>query len=184
MTAAIATIEPAQIVAGDRVQWQKTLADYLAGTWTLKYYFRNAAGKIDITAGSSGTDHLVDVSAATSKTWGAGDYDGQGIVSSGTDRFTVWTGRIEVLPNFELAGSYDGRSHARKTLEAIEAVIEGRASLDQQEYTIGNRSLKRTPMADLIGLCDKYRGLVHAEEQGAAAAHGQGSGGRIVTRLK
>lgn len=183
MTAAIATTEPAKITAGDRIEWQKTLADYPAGTWTLKYYFRNADGKIDITAGASGTDHLVDVAAATSKGWEAGKYDGQGIVSSGTDRFTVWTGRIEVLPNFELAGSYDGRSHARKTLEAIEAVIENRATLDQQEYTIGNRNLKRTPLEDLIKLRETYRGLVRAEEQGQAAANGQGSGGRIVMRL-
>lgn len=183
MTAAIPTTEPAKIAAGDRVQWTKSLADYPAGTWTLTYYLRNAAGKIDITAGSSGTDHAVDVAAATTKGWTAGHYDGQGVVTSGTDRTLVWQGRIEVLPNFALAGSYDNRTHARKTLEAIQAVIENRATLDQQEYTIGNRSLKRMPISDLIKLEQTYLGRVRSEELGQAAANGQAGGGMLVVRL-
>lgn len=179
----IATIEPASITAGDRVQWQKTLADYPAGTWTLNYYFRNASGKIDITAGTSGTDHLVDVAAATSKGWGAGQYDGQGIVSDGTSRFTVWTGRLTVLPNFALAGSHDGRSHARRVLEAIEAVIENRASLDQQEYTIGNRSLKRIPVGDLLVLRDRYRADVASEAAAERIANGLGNPRHVHVRF-
>jgi hypothetical protein len=40
----------------------------------------------------------------------------------------------------------------RKTLTALEAVIEGRASLDQERYRINNRELYRTPMETLIRL--------------------------------
>ena len=68
------TTEPAAITAGDSFTWQKTLADYPAGTWTLKYRFINAAGKIDITATASGTDHLVSVTPTTSAAYTAGDY--------------------------------------------------------------------------------------------------------------
>jgi hypothetical protein len=38
---------------------------------------------------------------------------------------------------------YDGRDHVRRVLDAIEAVIENRATIDQQHYQINNRSLTR-----------------------------------------
>jgi hypothetical protein len=59
-------------------------------------------------------------------------------------------------------------------LDAIEAVIENRATLDQQEYTIGSRHLKRMTAAELIEFRDKYRGLVAAG--GARGAHPQRPG--------
>lgn len=37
----------------------------------------------------------------------------------------------------------DLRNYAQKTLTALEAVIEGRASLDQERYCINNRELYR-----------------------------------------
>ena len=64
--ASIPTTEPETITAGDSLTWKRTLADYPAGTWTLKYRLINADGKIDITATASGTDHLVSVEPATS----------------------------------------------------------------------------------------------------------------------
>ena len=47
------TTEPASITAGDTLTWQKTLADYPATVWTLKYRFINATAKVDITATAS-----------------------------------------------------------------------------------------------------------------------------------
>lgn len=48
-------------------------------------------------------------------------------------------------------------SHAERVLVAIEAVIEGRASKDQESYKIGDRELVRTPLRDLLLLRDRYR---------------------------
>lgn len=51
----------------------------------------------------------------------------------------------------------DLRTHPERVLAAIEAVIEQRASKDQESYTINGRSLNRTPIADLLKLRDKYK---------------------------
>lgn len=185
MTATVPTVEPASIVAGDRIQWKKTLSDYPAGTWTLVYYFLNASGKFSITAGTDGTDHSVDVAAATSKAYAAGKYDGQGRVTSGTDIYVVWRGRIEVLANFELAGSRDERTHARKMLEAIEAELEGRATAAQTsmlEYTIGSRNYRRDPKI-LLEWRDRYSVEVAAEDVAAAIANGTNPNRRFMARL-
>ena len=75
MTADIATTEPTQIRAGDSITWLKTLNDYPAtDSWVLHYRLINSAGKFDVTATASGSDHLVSISAATSATYTAGKY--------------------------------------------------------------------------------------------------------------
>ena len=101
-------------------------------------------------------------------------------MGSGGDRWQ--RGTLEVLPRYDQAANLDDRSHARKVLEAIEAVIEGRATKDQEEYTIGSRTLKRTPVKELLELRDKYRGEVHAEELAENARNGK-QGGKLVVRL-
>lgn len=43
----------------------------------------------------------------------------------------------------------DFRSHAEKTLEKVEAVLEGRATTDQLSYSLNGRSLSRIPISEL-----------------------------------
>lgn len=183
MTAAIPTVEPAELVAGDTWTWTKSFTDYPATTWTLRYYLRSPAGEIAITAAASGSDYLVSVAAATTATYKAGRYFWNAVVTSGSERYPVGGGSFVVKPDPAATGAgFDGRSHARKTLEAIEAVIEGRATKDQSEYSIGSRMLKRTPIEDLLKLRGTYRAEVFAEDQAEAAAKGYGTS-RIVVRL-
>jgi hypothetical protein len=61
------------------------------------------------------------------------------------------------------------------------AVIEGRATRDQERYRINNRELQRTPISDLIRLRDRYREEARRER---AAAKGQSLlGRRVLTRF-
>ena len=45
----------------------------------------------------------------------------------------------------------------QKVLDAIEAVLENRATLEQEQYQINNRSLKRRSSGELLKLRDHYR---------------------------
>jgi hypothetical protein len=183
MAVDIPTVEPSEVRAGDTWTWERSLSDYPAPTWTLAYALLNAAGKISITAAASGTDHLVSVAAATTANYTPGTYSAVGRVTSGTEAVTVWTGSIQVLPNLAAATSYDDRSHARRVLQAIEAVIEGRASSDQQEIQIGDRMLKKIPIGDLLKLRDSYTLEVASEESASRLAQGIGGRGRVMVRL-
>lgn len=181
---AVPTIEPAAVTAGDTVTWSRSLADYPASSgWTLAYALRNAAEQIDITATASGADHLVSVPAATSRAWKPGVYGWGAYVTNGADRFEVARGSIVVRPNLQQATPLDSRSHARKVLDAIEAVIEGRASRDQEEYTIGDRSLKRTPITELLRLRSIYRAEVAREDAAADLVAGRPARNRFYVRL-
>ena len=61
----------------------------------------------------------------------------------------------------------DTRSRVKRILDAVDAMIEGKATLDQQEYVIdtgaGSRSLKRIPIPDLILLRKTYAQLYNRE---------------------
>lgn len=179
----IPTIEPTTANAGDTWRWTRTLADYPASAgWALSYTLINAAAKITINASASGDDHAVTVSAATTAGYAAGSYDWRARVSRAGEVYTVGEGRITMRNAFGGA-TFDARSHARKTLEAIEAVIEGRASSEVSYYMIGNRQLRYMTPAELLTLRDKYRAEVAREDAAAAVAAGLPDKRRVFVRF-
>lgn len=176
--------EPTEAVSGDTWLWTRDLADYPAGTWTLTYYFKNRTQEFTIAATADGTTHVVAAAKATTAAYQPGEYHWTAVVDDGAERKTVERGTLIVLPDPAATGAgYDGRTHARKVLDAIEAVLENRATMDQEEYSIGGRSLKRTPVKDLMAMHEKYRALVNAEENRDAVANGRAPKNRMLVRL-
>jgi len=179
----IPTIEPRTFARGDTVSWTKTLSDYPASTYTLTYEFRGATTKT-VTASASGDDHAVTITAAQSLTWNEGDYWWAAYATTGAERYEVVTGTLTVTKNFAATDAVaDQRSHAKKVLDAIEATIEGRASRDQQAYTIAGRSLALTPIESLLKLKQEYRAEYAKEVADEKQKRGEGSGKRILARL-
>lgn len=175
MTAEVPTIEPESFIAGDTWQWTRSLADYPASTWTLTYRARSREGEFSITASASGSDHSITVAKATTAAYKAGLYAWIAQVTDGTTRTTVASGLWTVAPDPASTGAgFDPRSHARKVLEAIEAIIEGRATKSQLEYSIGGRSVKHMTHADLLVARSRYASEVAAEDRAAAIARGLG----------
>jgi hypothetical protein len=94
----------------------------------------------------------------------AGFYSYALIATDGTDEYTIEHGSFEVELRADLNFDSDLRSHARKVLDAIEAVIENRATTDVSSYTIAGRSLNRIPIDELLRLRSVYRNMVYQEE--------------------
>ena len=183
------TTEPGTIIAGDRIAWKRSDldSDYPIASYSLKYSARleNAGStEIEITASESGSDYIVEVGQATTAAYTAGVYHWQAYIirTSDSERITVDSGTWEVKANRD-AATTDPRGHVKKVLDAIEAVIESRASKDQESYSIAGRSLGRTPIADLILLRDKYRAEYVRETRNERIANGLGHGGIIKTRF-
>ena len=172
MTAAVPTSEPTSLRAGDTWAWTRTLADYPASAWTLTYYFRNAAAHFDVVATADGDDFAVAVAKATTATLVPGDYDWTAFVSSVTERYQVGTGRTAVLPDISNAYPHDGRSFARRMLDAIELALESRATSDQLDLinaTLENRSIARDK-AGLMTLRREFQAEVAREDRAARGA--------------
>lgn len=181
----IPTTEPTQVRAGDTVKWTRSLSDYPPTTWTLSYALRGVPGEIDITASDNGDGtHLVSVPPATSAAWEPGIYPWSAKVTDGTDVYTVDQGTIEVLEDLSaIAGSHDGRSHAKKTLDALEAVIQKRASRSDLSYTIAGRTLQNMTPKEIRDEWSFWKSRVVMEARAERIANGEAGGGRILARF-
>lgn len=181
--------EPTSFIAGDFTTWKRADlgADYPPSSYTLSYKARlegSGSTVITITATTSGSDFLVELSSTTTGAYTAGVYHWQAYITRNSDsaRVTIDEGTFTVEANRSTATT-DPRTHAAKVLAAIEAVIEGRASQDQMSYSIQGRQLSRTPIADLLLLRDKYKDEVKAEIAAERLAAGLPSKRRILTRF-
>jgi hypothetical protein len=186
MAAEIPDIEPSSFIAGDTVKWTKSLSDYPATTWTLTYELRGVVRKT-IVCTANGRDFLATISATDSAAYQAGDYFWFARVSSGGEVYSVGSGTLTVLENPSVGTSaQDRRSHARKMLDAIEAMLENNASREEMQYEISvpGGSIRRLWLCskdELIRFHSHYAQLVRAEENAERIARGQKPRNRILT---
>lgn len=177
----IPTIEPTTLRAGDTWQWRREdLTDYPATSWLLSYRFKNSSGGFQVDATADGTAFAVDVDDITSARYAAGDYQWQARVNNGAETFTVGGGTTTVTPSFfsgTESAALDTRSTARKIVDNIDAMLAGRATIDQQEYEIqtGGGALRRMKYCtkdELLALRSTYAAIAAREESDARAAAG------------
>jgi len=183
MAYTIPTTEPLSPRAGDTWQWTRSLSDFPAPGWVLTYHAWNSSAAITITASADGTDHSVSVPSATTGAYTAGRYEWVARVTDGASDYTIGSGIWQVLP--AVGAAMDTRSHARKMLEALDALIEGRATdgdIDVVRQSINDRTVERD-MGQLLALRAKYAQMVASENQAAALARGDQSGRHVRVRF-
>jgi hypothetical protein len=118
--------------------------------------------------GPSSTDYTATTSLNYITFTGTAPITGEYVYSmyalaDGGVKFMIESGKITVNPDpTALATGTAVDSHESRTLAAIEAVIENRATMDQMSYQINGRSLQRTPIADLLKLRDYYKSAMQS----------------------
>ena len=184
------TQEPDTLVVGDRWVWRRDdlVSDYPLDEYALEYRFtEDSTGNTNaftIAATEAESTYLVEIASAVTASLTAGDYQWAAFIirSSDSQRVVVDQGRTEILPNLQNTTA-DLRSHAKKVLDAIEAVLENRASQDQMSYSIAGRSLSRMSIDDLMTFRNRYRAEYLREIKLARIKNKQASGNRIKVRF-
>ena len=175
--------EPEVVQAGDTWNWKRGLSDYPVASYALTYVFRKNDGTatINITAteSSSPNEYLVSVAAATTANYSDGVYQWDSYITRSSDnaRLRLRQGRTEVLPNYPKA------SDAQTALDAIDAVMNNRASLDQLSFSIAGRSISRMHVDDLIKFRQYYASRVQAEISRQRIQAGQKTGQTVQVRF-
>lgn len=187
---------PLKITAGDSVSWtdaqtKDNLGNVISSAdYTLTYHFRgNSYGvTLNVTAIADGSGWKTTLSTANTTLLGAVAtvYWTAKATKSG-EAFTIGSGQMEIGKDLSALGDtpFDGRTQSRKDLEAVQAAMRAMISGGAvQEYTIGNRSLKKMTMSDLIKLESKLKADVVKDEKATAIAMGLGNPNNLLVRFK
>jgi hypothetical protein len=159
-----------------------------SGTYTLIWYARTntASEGASITGVAEADGWRITVPSSTTTDFDAGLWTWQAIATSGALQYTAGRGQFTVKATLEYAGTpgaFDDRSRAEIDLEKVEAAIRTLAEGGVvQEYTIGNRSLKRYKMSELLQLRDTLKAEVDRERRAEKIRQGLGNPG--VTRVR
>jgi len=183
----VPTKEPEKLTAGDLWTWKKSLPEYRPSDgWALSYALRlqSAAGtKIDIPSSASNDDHLVSIPASATAGYAAGSYQWQAYVTKGNERYKIGEGVLTVEPNFADSGTIDPRSDVKKTLDALNATILGKASMDQLSMSIAGRSIQKMSPRELIDWRNEYEEMYREELSKMDVRNGRAARNRIKTVL-
>lgn len=182
MSAPTPTAAPARLSAGDTLKFLLSVPDYPATEgWSLTYTLVSATARYTVASVASGADHLIQAAASVTANWAPGTYSTRVQATKAGEVYTLLEAVLTVAASFGAAT--DGRSQARRTLDAIEATLEGRASGDVASYEIAGRRLAKIPIPELLQLRDRYRMDVAREEDARRAAAGLAPRGRVYVRF-
>ncbi len=173
MAAEIPTNEPEVIFAGDTLKFDKTLADYPAsGGWSLIYYLVNEEQNYNFTSSANGSDHRVNIAKGTTADYVPGVYQFTGYAVSTTERTKVFGSvSIEIKPNPANGEASETRSQARRTLDAINNVLEARAGNTVLNSDVETARFERIPHSELLKLKDYYEVKVASENATASGVN-------------
>jgi hypothetical protein len=172
----VATEEPTQIIAGDSASWTITTENsdfYASNGFVLSYSLRGTAGSYNVTSSADGDDHLIEIPAATSALWENGTYEYQAVVTKAatSERYTIKTGEIKVvvdLASIPLQGGvdtrHDGRSYAKKILDAIDATMLGKVTDDAQTMQSAGTMIIYMSATQLMDARGQYEAIYNSEE--------------------
>jgi len=171
--------EPTVLTAGDSAEWVSNHPDYPATDWDGHYALFNVDHTYSFTTTNDGDGgHAVSLSSGTTALWMPGRYDWTFYLVNKTNaskRKSLGTGKITVLPDPAQSTPMDGRTHSRRMLDAIEAVIENKATKNQLDLiraSHNGRDFESNPEL-LMKWRESYAAEVRREEQRDALARGE-----------
>ena len=172
--------EPIQISAGDTLSWQRSLGNYPASTgWQLVYEMRGGSQAIEFSSVANGDSHVINVPAATSAKWLAGQYILEGYatnINTG-ERERIYLNNLLVIANLQGAvGDIDVQTHAQKMVALIEAVQLGKATHDILESDVEQTRIKRLSPKELRDEYNYWKQIRQNEVRTANSRAGRSNG--------
>lgn len=176
-----------QLVAGDTLNFLATAVGYSAADgWVLNYRLvpRSAgASAIDIVSTAEGDDHRVQIAAATTASWTAGEYGWTSWVAKDGEKYTVQSGHITIKPDPRTAAAgADTRSQARKALDDARAALAA-WSPTRKRYRIGDREIEFQTAGDIIALISHWEAQVQREDRAERINSGRPDKRKAYVRL-
>lgn len=183
------TLEPDQLVVGDRTVWRKTNlnSDYPSTEYSAAYVSRVSAGggnhEFTVSGVADGNDYLFTITSVASADFDTGHHHWQLEITrtSDSERIVIATGSWDIIT--DLDNNVDPRSHAEIMIDKIETVLQGRADADVASYSIQGRSLTKISPDELIKWRDYYKAEAVMEERKDHIKNGRATSATIKYRF-
>lgn len=176
-------IFPIRLIAGLPLDYLvPPLTAYPAsGGWSLRAVIRGPSS-IDLDSTADGDQHRFTRTLEQTTPWLPGKHHCSLRAMRGADTVELEFRPVEIVQDLALlpAGT-DARSHNEIVLANVQAVMEKRATQDQERYKINNRELWRTPLSELLKLEAIYLARVRREK--AREAGGSAWGRQVRVRF-
>ena len=175
---------PTELQLGDFWAWKRDdlSEDYPVASYALSYEFNLVDGatvsNFTLTATESNDTYIVEASSTASYTKGNYNWVSYMTRSSDSARVKLEEGFVEIQDNYATTTS-SVISHAKIVLDAVEAVIENRANIDQSSMSIAGRSLSRMSIAELLTFRARYKAEYLKEVKQLRIKNKRGSGNSI-----
>lgn len=166
MAPSIPTVVPSEIRAGDTVRFTRQYADYPVGESWVARFTLSGPGKAGCDATTSGSDFLFALAPADTKELAPGTYQYAITVTLAGARYTAQEGVLAVLADLTTSTVGTLETQDEQELRALNAEILARAQSDHTEYTIGDRSLKREPLPELLAWRNRLRARIAQRRNG------------------
>nr|BAR33172.1 hypothetical protein [uncultured Mediterranean phage uvMED] len=182
------TSEPVELQLGDFWAWKRTnlSTDYPTADYSLSYEFNlnegATASNFTLTASEANDEYIISTSSTTSYTKGSYNWIAYITRTSDSARIKIGEGFTEIQENYATT-SASVRSHAKIVLDAIEAVIENRATMDQSSMSIAGRSLSRLSIDELMTFRDRYKTEYLKEQKISRIKNKKGSGNTVKVKF-
>ena len=189
-----------QFAAGDSVTWLddpfealqgQAVIPITSGSYSLTYSLRGPATGLDIVGTAQGSGWQFAITPAQSAALNTGTafaiWYWQAFAAATGVRYQAGAGQVRVDPNFAALSTgtpYDGRSLEEVALANIKAELAQRITGGGViKYTIGNRSLEKETMANLLSLQSRYEAVVARQKTRDAVRNGQGNPSKTFIRF-
>lgn len=193
MPPTILSSPPSAFTRNAQVSWTARFSDFDPSTDTLTLVFAKSDDQQSVEATDNGDGaFLITVDASASGAFKAGTYAVRASITSGGIRYQLdgqagnpdYRFNVAVQEDFatQLSG-IDARTHAATMVEAIEALLEGKATKDQMSYSVGDRSISRIPIPELIQLKEYYERQLNDEQQAEDIRLAKGGKGKLLVRM-
>jgi hypothetical protein len=166
------------ITQGETTKYVVDLPDYPNPPWDSSIVITNAENVYEFDGTADGITHTFKISPTDSAGMEPGDYRARISVTDGTDIYSPYITRAQVIPDPTVPGNQ--MSHVEKVLFALNATIEGKATSDIANYSIRGRSIGRMSPSELLDWREKYMQFLQEEELAEDIANGGGAGAGII----
>jgi hypothetical protein len=167
-------IVPEFLILGDLWNWVISHPLYNPPAYTLKYYFNilnpvnGTPVEFEIDTTQNGNLYWAYFDSTTVPSGAVGGEYKWASRITGTDngttiKETYQRGVLTLFPDPSAAS--DQRTQEEMILDALNAMILNTASLDQQEYTIGDRHIRKIDRKELFALRNHYKAIVIAQRK-------------------